>query len=173
MLGHEVLLVDRDTELTGPEAAAAADVVVIAVNIESTVEVIKTIGPACRPDALLMDLTSIKQAPVDAMLDSCDCTVIGTHPLFGPTLHSLQGQPWCSRRPVPSAIPIGRPVDQHALGRGPDAAGQHAGSPRSAMAVVQVLTHYSTEVLGRTMQRLDVSVEETLHFTSPIYPWNC
>ena len=38
-----------------------------------------------------------------------------------------------------------------------------------AMAVVQVLTHYSTEVLGRTMQKLDVSVQETLRFTSPIY----
>ena len=37
------------------------------------------------------------------------------------------------------------------------------------VAVVQVLTHYSTEVLGRTMQRLDVSVQETLNFTSPIY----
>ena len=37
------------------------------------------------------------------------------------------------------------------------------------MAIVQVLTHYSTEVLGRTMQRLDVPVMETLRFTSPIY----
>jgi chorismate mutase/prephenate dehydrogenase len=32
-----------------------------------------------------------------------------------------------------------------------------------------VLTHYSTEVLGRTMQQLEVPVLETLRFTSPIY----
>ncbi len=170
MLGREVLLVDRDPELTGPEAAAAADVVVIAVNIESTVEVIKTIGPACRPDALLMDLTSIKQAPVDAMLDSCNCTVIGTHPLFGPTLHSLQGQ----RMVLTPARAVGDTDWQTWLTNMLSAVGLTLldSTPEAhdrAMAVVQVLTHYSTEVLGRTMQRLDVSVEETLHFTSPIY----
>jgi chorismate mutase/prephenate dehydrogenase len=35
--------------------------------------------------------------------------------------------------------------------------------------VVQVLTHYSTEVIGRTMQQLGVSIDESLQFTSPIY----
>ena len=39
----------------------------------------------------------------------------------------------------------------------------------SIMSVVQVLTHYSTEVIGRTMQELGVSIEESLQFTSPIY----
>ena len=92
LLGHEVLVADIDTERTGQEIAAEADVVMIAVNIESTLEVIKQIGPACREDALLLDITSIKQEPVEAMLRCTNCSVIGTHPLFGPTLHSLQGQ---------------------------------------------------------------------------------
>ena len=37
------------------------------------------------------------------------------------------------------------------------------------MSIVQVLTHFSTEVLGRAMQKLGVDIEETLRFTSPVY----
>ncbi|MDG2201213.1 MAG: bifunctional chorismate mutase/prephenate dehydrogenase [Phycisphaerales bacterium] len=170
MLGHTVLIADVDTDASGVEVAGEADVVVVAVNIESTIDVIREIGPACRPESLLIDITSIKQAPVTAMLESSTCSVIGTHPLFGPSLHSLQGQrivmtpgrivgdlDWSSWltdmfRACGLTLLESTPEDHD-----------------RAMAIVQVLTHYSTEVLGRTMQKLDVSVQETLRFTSPIY----
>jgi prephenate dehydrogenase len=42
--------------------------VVIAVPIEHTERVIREVGAHVRDDALLMDITSIKSAPVDAML---------------------------------------------------------------------------------------------------------
>ena len=32
-----------------------------------------------------------------------------------------------------------------------------------------MLTHHATEVMGRTMRAMGVSVEETLRFTSPVY----
>jgi chorismate mutase/prephenate dehydrogenase len=38
-----------------------------------------------------------------------------------------------------------------------------------AMAVVQVLTHFQTQVLGLTLARLGVPLTETLRFTSPAY----
>jgi chorismate mutase/prephenate dehydrogenase len=38
-----------------------------------------------------------------------------------------------------------------------------------AMAVVQVLTHFTTEVMGSTLAGLGVPLEETLRFTSPVY----
>jgi prephenate dehydrogenase len=38
-----------------------------------------------------------------------------------------------------------------------------------AMAVVQVLVHFATEVMGKTLVRLGVDIEETLRFTSPVY----
>ena len=37
------------------------------------------------------------------------------------------------------------------------------------MSIVQVLTHQTTEVLGRTIQKLNVDVRKTLEFISPIY----
>ena len=39
----------------------------------------------------------------------------------------------------------------------------------SAMAVVQVLVHFATEVMGKTLTDLKVDIDETLMFTSPIY----
>ena len=38
-----------------------------------------------------------------------------------------------------------------------------------AMAAVQVLTHYATEVVGAAMAELAVPLEQTLRFTSPVY----
>jgi chorismate mutase/prephenate dehydrogenase len=37
------------------------------------------------------------------------------------------------------------------------------------MAVVQVLNHYQTQVLGLTLARFGVPIEDTLRFTSPAY----
>ncbi len=37
------------------------------------------------------------------------------------------------------------------------------------MSVVQVLNHFQTQVLGVTLARLGVPLEETLRFTSPAY----
>ncbi|MCH2143237.1 MAG: bifunctional chorismate mutase/prephenate dehydrogenase [Phycisphaerales bacterium] len=168
--GHEVLQVDRDTTLTITEAATNADVTVLAVNIEQTETVAKIAGPHVRPDGLLTDVTSTKRRPVEAMLSATEASVIGTHPLFGPSVHSLQGQRM--------AITPGRLVPgsnwlqwlcQMYRGAGMMLLETTPEDHDRVMSVVQVLTHFSTEVLGRTMQKLGVSIDETLAFTSPIY----
>ena len=38
-----------------------------------------------------------------------------------------------------------------------------------AMSIVQVLTHFSTEVMGRALTALEASARGTLEFTSPVY----
>ena len=74
---HIVMMADVETERTMEEAAAVADVVIVSVPIDTTVELIHRIGPLVRAEALLMDVTSIKVAPVKAMLDSCRGSVVG------------------------------------------------------------------------------------------------
>jgi len=37
------------------------------------------------------------------------------------------------------------------------------------MSIVQVLTHFQTQVLGLTLARLGLPLDETLRFTSPAY----
>src|SRR5262245_19962559 len=91
-LGHRVVVADLATPLTPRQAAVGADVVVISVPIQTTTRVIEELGPHVRPDALQMDITSIKQAPLSAMLRHSKGSVVGTHPMFGPGVHTLQGQ---------------------------------------------------------------------------------
>ena len=169
-LGHEILAVDRDTKLTVEDAAATADVTLVSVDIRETAEVIQRAGPRVRADGLLTDVTSIKREPVAAMLEASEASVIGTHPLFGPGVHTMQGQ----RIAITPARCVEGTDWMHWLAATLQAAGlilleTTAEDHDRVMAVVQVLTHYSTEVVGRTMRQLDVSIEETLRFTSPIY----
>ena len=166
-LGHAVLIADRDTELSTREAASIADVVVISVPIAVTVDVIRDLGPLVRDDALLMDVTSIKTEPVKAMLESCSGSVVGTHPLFGPSVHSLQGQ-----RMV---LTPGRGDEWYdwlrlmLQARGLSIMKSTPQEHDRAMAVVQVLTHFSTEVMGRALADIGVPLEMTLNYTSPVY----
>ena len=166
-LGHAVMIADVDTELTPKEAAALADVVVISVPIELTEEVIRSVGPHVREDALLMDVTSVKEGPLAAMLASTAASVVGTHPMFGPNVHSLQGQRVviCTGRGAKWEGWIRRMLTARGLVVTDATAEQHD----RAMAVVQVLNHFQTQVMGLTLARFGVPVQETLQFASPAY----
>jgi chorismate mutase/prephenate dehydrogenase len=166
-LGHAVMIADLDTDLTPREAAGAADVVIISVPIDKTLEVIRELGPMVRPDALLMDVTSIKTAPLEAMLRSSQGSVIGTHPLFGPSVHSVQGQRIVltpGRGDVWQAW-----LESMLRARGLTIKQTSPQEHDRAMAVIQVLTHFATEVMGRSLAELGVTLEQTLDYTSPVY----
>ena len=166
-LGHAVMIADVQTQLTPTEAASVADVVLISVPIDVTVQVIAELGPLVREESLLLDVTSIKTEPVQAMLQHSKASVVGTHPLFGPSVHSLQGQ-----RIV---LTPGRGDDwlrwlrTMFSARGLSIKESTPQEHDRAMAVVQVLTHFCTEVMGKTMAQFGVPLQETLQFTSPVY----
>jgi prephenate dehydrogenase len=162
-----VLVADVDTELEAGDAASVADVVVVSVPIDATEAVIREIGPRVREDALLMDVTSIKEAPVAAMLASTRASVVGTHPMFGPNVHSLQGQRVvvCRARGDTWADWVVRMLQARGLTVEETTPAHHD----RMMAVVQVLTHFQTQVLGLTLAGLGTPLEETLRFTSPAY----
>ena len=166
-LGHHILVADRDTSLSAADAAAAADVTIISVPIDLTEAVIREVGPHVREDALLMDVTSIKEAPVAAMLASTRGSVVGTHPMFGPTVHTLQGQRvvLCRARGDEWANWLARTLTSRGLVLTEATPAQHD----RAMSIVQVLTHFQTQVLGLTLARLGVPLDETMRFTSPAY----
>jgi chorismate mutase / prephenate dehydrogenase len=166
-LGNQVLVADVDTELTPTDAARVADVVIVSVPIDVTEAVIRQVGPHVRDDAMLMDVTSIKQAPIAAMLESTGASVIGTHPMFGPNVHSLQGQRVviCRARGDKWADWISRMLAARGLTVVETTAVHHD----RIMATVQVLTHFQTQVHGLTIARLGTPLQETLPFTSPAY----
>ena len=166
-LGNTVLIADLDTELTPVEAATAADVVIISVPIDVTEQVIRDLGPHVRPEGLLMDVTSLKQGPVEAMLESTSASVLGTHPMFGPDVHSFQGQRivLCRGRGDAWADWVTRMLQAHGVVITEATPEEHD----RAMAMVQVLIHFQTEAFGLALSRMGVTLADTLRFTSPAY----
>lgn len=166
-LGHQVMVADQETELAPGDAASVADVTVVSVPIDVTEQVISEVGPRVREDALLMDVTSVKSGPVRAMLESCRGSVLGTHPMFGPSVHSLQGQrtvicrargdawaDWAVAMFAARGLAIVEATPEH---------------HDRMMATVQVLTHFQTQVHGLALSRLGQPLSESLRFTSPAY----
>ncbi|HKY32586.1 MAG TPA: prephenate dehydrogenase/arogenate dehydrogenase family protein [Candidatus Polarisedimenticolia bacterium] len=68
------------------EEAASCQAVLLAVPISEMPTALAQVGPYLRPGALLMDVCSVKMAPVEWMLAAAppEVEVIGLHPLFGP-----------------------------------------------------------------------------------------
>jgi chorismate mutase / prephenate dehydrogenase len=166
-LGHQVVVADLDTPVTPVDAAAVADVTIIAVPVAVTEQVVREVGPAVRADGLLMDVTSVKAGPVAAMLASTRASVVGTHPMFGPGVHSVQGQRvvLCRARGDAWADWVARMLSARGLSVVESTAAAHD----RAMSLVQVLTHFQTQVLGLTLARAGVPLGDTLRFTSPAY----
>lgn len=166
-LGHTVDVADLGGERSAEDMAPEADVVVISVPIAATEQVIRSVGPRVRPDALLMDVTSIKSAPMAAMLASTRASVIGTHPMFGPGSSTLVGQ-----RVV---ICRGRGDAWHTWltdslrARGLTITEAQPDEHDRAMALVQVLTHFQTQVFGLALARSGIPLESSRRFTSPAY----
>ncbi|MFI5307120.1 MAG: bifunctional chorismate mutase/prephenate dehydrogenase [Polyangiales bacterium] len=166
-IGHDVTVADVQTTLRPEEAAASADVVVISVPIQVTTSVIEQLGRLVRTDALLMDVTSVKQAPLAAMLASTRASVVGTHPMFGPGVHTLQGQRvvLCRGRGDAWYDWLAQMLQARGLTVTESSADEHD----RVMALVQVLTHFQTQVLGWALSRSGVSLEQSRRFTSPAY----
>lgn len=74
-------------------AVKNADVVLLSVSIDSFEEVVSRLAPHVQPGQIVIDVTSVKTAPVAVMhrLLKTD-RVLGAHPLFGPGAASLANQ---------------------------------------------------------------------------------
>jgi len=165
--GYEVVVSGRSTELTNRDIAEQCDLVIVSVPIHDTVRVIDEIAPLLRKDQLLCDLTSLKVRPVNAMLRS-KAEVIGLHPMFGPTVHSLRHQTIiaCPARASDTALhdllAIFRQQEAECTITTPEAHDR-------MMAVVQGLTHFVTLCMADSLRRLGISIDKTEAFTSPVY----
>ena len=89
--GHQVNALGRDWQ-NADTLLGEADLVLISVPIETTVDIIKRAAKYLNPNAALADITSLKAEPVQAMLESHSGAVMGLHPMFGPNVESFAGQ---------------------------------------------------------------------------------
>ncbi len=86
-------LIDLTVDLTTnfEEAVRDADQIFLCVSISAIEEVVKAISPVLHKGQVVMDICSIKEAPVKTMHQYIKtATVLGTHPVFGPGSNGLK-----------------------------------------------------------------------------------
>ncbi|MCB0343655.1 MAG: bifunctional chorismate mutase/prephenate dehydrogenase [Bdellovibrionales bacterium] len=164
--GFTVSALDKGDKLE-PAAFSAADVVILSVPMSEVVRVAQEVGPLLREDALLCDINSLKSEICSAMAESFGGEVLGLHPMFGPTVSSPRRQKVVAckvRDGERSAWMLGllRRLGFEVIETTPEKHDRF-------MGVIQVLTHFSTMVMGRALERSGVTLDETLPFMSPIY----
>jgi prephenate dehydrogenase len=166
--GYPVQVAGRTSGMSLPELTKKCRVVIIAVPIAATLDTIRSVGPLLPEDALLMDFTSLKGAPVRAMLESTTAEVVGCHPLFGPDCPSLDGQNivlcpgrgerWLTRMERIFAtggarVTVTTPQEHDRM-----------------MAVVQGLTHLDTILMGLTLHDSGTDIMPALDaFSTPVF----
>jgi prephenate dehydrogenase len=165
--GHDLTLTGRGPDEMYRECAEKSDVIMISVPIRETVRVIGTVAGVLSAAQLICDLTSLKTAPVRAMLES-GADVLGLHPMFGPSVPSLSRQTIIAVRARTRG-----PLADDLLGifrkNGARITYSDAEEHDRMMAVVQGLTHFLTLTLADTMRTLGTTPEKTLDFMSPVY----
>lgn len=151
-------------------AIRESDIVAISVPIDVTEDTIKKIAPEMAHGSLLMDMTSLKKKPLAAMEhfapDSVE--VLGTHPMFGPSITGIRGQ---TVMITPSSrcekwLPV---IVDLFEGDGANVEIVDADTHDRVMAVVQGLTHFAYISIGATLENLDFEVSESRRFMSPVY----
>ena len=161
--GHTVRVAGRNSKQTPQDTAKWAQILIIAVPIAQTSQVIQRLGPLMPADALLADMTSIKAQPVADMLAAFSGSVVGTHPLFGPqNLAPNARVALCEGRNVHSNDPriqslFGQfqtkwiPTEQH----------------DQIMATVQAANHLATLAFASAAANSGVSLSQLHAFATP------
>ncbi len=165
--GYTVLISGRKTRISPEDIAKTSDIVMISVPIRETVRMIERIRPYLSESQVLCDLTSLKTAPVEAMLQSRS-EVIGLHPMFGPSVQSLRKQTIivcpsrCTDASLRMLTTLFRNEGAHITISTPE---EHD----RIMAVVQGLTHFMTLSIAETMRRTGMNPQVTGPYMSPVY----
>ena len=153
------------------EAIKDADIIIFSVPIEYMVETIKEVAPHAPEGSLLMDVTSVKTAPAEALEKYApkNAEILPCHPMFGPRVPTLQRQiiiltPIENRSPnwLPRVKDYLDKTDCEVVITTPNEHDKY-------MSIVQGLTHFSYISLASTIRKLNINVKESRNFSSPVY----
>ncbi|MDZ7869809.1 MAG: bifunctional chorismate mutase/prephenate dehydrogenase [Rheinheimera sp.] len=148
------------------EICADAALVLLAVPIAVTAQVIAMLPPLSA-DCVLADITSIKAAPLKAMLQQHTGPVLGLHPMFGPDISNIvkqvvvvchgrapQQYQWLLQQfSVWGAVLTEKDARQH----------------DELMQLIQAMRHFSSLVYGVHLAEEHADLSQLLELSSPIY----
>ncbi len=164
--GYSVITIDKDDDWPTQNEIAQAQLVLMSVPVNKTVELIKQLPPLAK-DCVLADVTSIKAGPLNAMLQQHEGPVVGLHPMFGPSVQNLAKQL--------VVITHGRDQEHYQwvleqfINWGAHLHEVDANKHDDAMGWIQAMRHLSTFAYGVHLASERVDIKELLELSSPIY----
>lgn len=164
--GYQVDTLEHNDWPRSEEILSGASLVIVAVPIRLTANIIQQLK-YLPSECILADITSIKESPLFEMMKVHSGPVVGLHPMFGPDVAGLIKQTIIvcqGRQPEKYQWLIEQfqvwgakiyPVEAH----------QHD----EAMAMVQVMRHFSTIAYGYHLMMEGADISQLLEMSSPIY----
>lgn len=151
------------------DLAGISDILVVSVPIQFTSDVIREVAPFMKSGSVMIDVTSVKEGPSKTMAEVLPENVefIPTHPVFGPRTMRLDNQVI-----VLTAEKKGewyKKVYDYLAGKNMRIIETSAQKHDFMMGIVQVLTHFSFISTASAIKKLEVDLNETEDFESPIY----
>jgi len=160
-----VFISGRKTKFSHEDCVKKSDVVVFTVPILETKKTIERLIKFTNKSQLLLDLTSLKMIPIDAMMKS-DASVIGMHPVFGPMENIFQKNIiLVPSRPGTWLDFVKKVMKKSNLRVSKMTAKKHD----KMMAIVQAFSHFSDLVFGNILSNSKFCLEELSVAFSPLF----
>ena len=163
--GYDVTVADTQQGEISWERIGQHDAIVLAIPISAVEGVMRALGPHTREDGVIVDIASLKEAPIRSMLEHARGEVIGSHPLFGPAISSFKDQLVfvCSA----NSARWMRWFRTFLEGLGARVREIDPVEHDRLMGTVQVLRHLLVFCFGRSLMRLQYDVSSDLAFSGP------
>ena len=163
--GKEVIIIGREQqklEKTAAELgisfstdikdAGQADAVIVSVPVDCFEDVIRQLSPYTHPQQVILDVTSVKTLPVEAMQQHISKgRVLGTHPVFGPGARSLANQNFVLTPTNEQEKELALKVEAYLKERGASVRLMTPQQHDDMMAVILGLAHYIAIVSADTI----------------------
>ncbi|WP_448211358.1 bifunctional chorismate mutase/prephenate dehydrogenase [Colwellia sp. MEBiC06753] len=164
--GYQVHIIEKDDWALSQQVLAKASLVIVAVPIRYTALVIQQLT-RLPEHCILADVTSIKESPLYEMMKVHSGPVVGLHPMFGPDVSGLIKQTiiTCEGRGAEHYQWLLEQFKVWGASIYPVSAFEHD----KAMAMVQVMRHFSTIAYGYHLMTEGANLQQLVDLSSPIY----
>lgn len=164
--GYHVKTLGSKTMDQAQDVIADAALVIVTVPINKTIDIIQQLPPLPK-ECILTDFTSIKQQPLQAMLNQHNGPVVGLHPMFGPDVPNLAKQiiVYCDGRESEKYQWL---IDQMRIW-GANLYAIAASEHDKCMSFIQALRHFTTFTYGVNLLQEQANLEQLIALSSPIY----
>ena len=130
-------------------AVSGADYVLLSVPVESLEAVVKELGPHLAPGQAVIDISSVKVAPLAIMHRHLKTgPVLGAHPLFGPGARGIANQNFVLTPTSEPEQELAQRIKNYLEGKGARVTLMTPGEHDEVMSVILGLSHFIAIVAG-------------------------